>query len=63
MRVLIAFFEPNRLEAYSSLTPFLKQYPQYAELKHKINYRMSRLKQPYRHPEFTLFRLKVKRND
>ena len=63
MRVLIAIFNGNRLEAYSSLTPFLKQYPQYAGLKHKINYRMSRLKQPYRHPEFTLLRLKVKRND
>ena len=63
MRVLISIFEGNRLEAYSSLTPFLKQYPQYAGLKHKINYRMSRLKEPYRHSEFTLLRLKVKRND
>ena len=63
MRVLIAIFNSNRLEAYSSLTPFFQEYPQYAELKNKINYRMSRLKQPYRHPEFTLLRLKVKRND
>jgi len=63
MRVLISIFNGNRLEAYSSLTPFLKQYPQYAGLKHKINYRMSRLKEPYRHSEFTLLRLKVKRND
>ena len=63
MRVLIAKFEGNRLEAYSSLTPFLKQYPQYKGLKNKIDYRMSRLKEPYRHPEFTLLRLKVKRND
>jgi hypothetical protein len=63
MRVLIAIFEGNRLEAYSSLTPFFQKYPQYAELKEKINYRMSRLKQPYRHSEFSLFRIKVKQND
>lgn len=63
MRVLIAIFEGNRLEAYSSLTPFFQKYPKYAELKNKIDYRMSRLKQPYRHPEFTLLRLKVKQND
>lgn len=61
MRVLIAIFEGDRLEAYSSLTPFFQKYPQYAELKNKIDYRMSRLKQPYRHPEFTLLRLNVKR--
>lgn len=63
MRVLIAIFEGDRLEAYSSLTPFFKEYPQYAELKNKIDYRMSRLKQPYRHSEFSLLRLKVKQND
>ena len=63
MRVLIAIFDGNRLEAYSSLTPFFQEYPQYKGLKEKIYYQMSRLKQPYRHPEFTLLRLKVKRND
>ena len=41
MRIILAIF-PDRFEVYGSLKPFFEQYPQYAELKDKIDYTMSR---------------------
>ena len=61
MRIILAIF-PDRFEVYSSLKPFFDQYPQYAELKDKINYTMSRKKQHYNHVDFELQRLNVRRS-
>jgi hypothetical protein len=58
MRILLAEFD-DRIEAYTSMKPFLDKYPQYKRLKEKINYRMSRKKQPFESSEFRLYRLKV----
>ena len=41
MRIILAIFT-DRFEVYGSLKPFFEQYPQYAELKDKIDYTMSR---------------------
>ena len=35
MRIILAIFT-DRFEVYGSLKPFFEQYPQYAELKDKI---------------------------
>jgi short-subunit dehydrogenase involved in D-alanine esterification of teichoic acids len=43
MRIILAIFK-DRLEVYGSLKPIFEQYPQYAELKDKIDYTMSRKK-------------------
>jgi hypothetical protein len=53
MRIILAIFT-DRFEVYGSLKPFFEQYPQYAELKDKIYYTMSRKKLPFEHPEFKL---------
>jgi hypothetical protein len=37
MRIILAIFQ-DRLECYGSLKPFFEQYPQYAELKDKIEH-------------------------
>ena len=50
------------LEVYSSLKPFFEQYPQYTELKDKIDYQMSRKKLPFEHSDFKLQRLNVRRS-
>lgn len=47
MRIILAIFT-DRFEVYGSLKPFFEQYPQYAELKDKIDYTMSRKKLPFR---------------
>lgn len=65
MRVILAIFKDRNLgtyEIYGSLKPFFEQYPQYAELKDKIDYTMSRKKQPYKHVDFELQRLNVRRS-
>jgi len=61
MRIILAKFT-DRLEVYGSLKPFFEQYPQYAELKNKINYKMHRKKQPYKHVDFELQRMNVRRS-
>ena len=55
MRIILAIFT-DRLEVYSSLKPFFEQYPQYTELKDKIDYQMSRKKLPFEHSDFKLQR-------
>ena len=65
MRVILAKFKDRNLgtyEIYGSLKPFFDQYPQYIEIKDKINYTMSRKKQPYKHVDFELQRLNVRRS-
>ncbi len=61
MRIILAIF-PDRFEIYGSLKPFFDEYPEYSGLKDKIDYIMSRKKQPYKHPDFELQRLKVRRS-
>ena len=64
MRVIVVKFKDRLLgeyECYSSLKPFFEQYPQYAELKDKIDYTMSRKKLPFEHSDFKLQRLNVRR--
>lgn len=61
MRIILAIFN-DRFEAYTSLKPFFEQYPQYAELKDKIDYTMSRKKLPFEHSDFKLQRLNVRRS-
>jgi hypothetical protein len=61
MRIILAIF-PDRFEVYGSLKPFFEQYPQYAELKDKIDYTMSRKKLPFKHSDFKLQRLNVRRS-
>ena len=65
MRIILAKFKDRNLgtyEIYGSLKPFFEQYPQYAELKDKIDYQMSRKKQPYKHVDFQLQRLIVRKS-
>lgn len=65
MRVIVVKFKDRLLgeyECYSSLKPFFEQYPQYLELKDKIDYTMSRKKQSYKHVDFELQRLNVRRS-
>lgn len=59
MRIILAIFN-DRFEAYTSLKPFFEQYPQYSELKDKIDYTMSRKKLPYEHSNFKLQRINVR---
>ena len=61
MRVVLAIFT-DRFEVYGSLKPFFEQYPQYAELKDKIDYTMSRKKLPFQHSDFKLQRMNVRRS-
>ena len=61
MRIVLAIFA-NRFEVYGSLKPFFEQYPQYAELKNKIDYTMSRKKLPFEHSDFKLQRMNVRRS-
>ena len=61
MRIILAIFT-DRFEVYGSLKPFFEQYPQYAELKDKIDYTMSRKKLPFEHSDFKLQRLNVRRS-
>jgi hypothetical protein len=61
MRVILAIFT-DRFEVYGSLKPFFEQYTQYAELKDKIDYQMSRKKLPFVHSDFKLQRLNVRRS-
>ena len=61
MRIILAIFN-DRFEVYGSLKPFFEQYPQYAELKDKIDYTMSRKKSPFEHSDFKLQRLNVRRS-
>ena len=65
MRVILAIFKDRNLgtyEIYGSIKPFFEQYPQYAELKDKINYQISRKKLPFEHSDFKLQRLNVRRS-
>lgn len=65
MRVIIVRFKDRLLgeyECYSSLKPFFEQYPQYADIKDRIYYTMSRKKQPFKHADFELQRLNVRRS-
>ena len=61
MRIILAVFN-DRFEVYGSLKPFFEQYPQYAELKDKIDYTMSRKKLPFEHSDFKLQRPNVRRS-
>jgi hypothetical protein len=61
MRIILAIFS-DRFEVYGSLKPFFEQYAQYAELKDKIDYTMSRKKLPFEHSDFKLQRLNVRRS-
>ena len=61
MRVILVIFN-DRFEIYGSLKPFFEQYPQYAELKNKIDYQMSRKKLSFEHTDFKLQRLNVRRS-
>ena len=61
MRVILVIFN-DRFEIYGSLKPFFEQYPQYAELKDKIYYIMSRKKLPFVHSDFKLQRMNVRRS-
>jgi hypothetical protein len=61
MRIILAIY-PDRFEAYSSLKSFFEQYPQYLEIKDKIDYQMSRKKLPFEHSDFKLHRLNVRRS-
>ena len=61
LRIILAIFT-DRFEVYGSLKPFFEQYPQYAELKDKIDYQMSRKKMPFEHSDFKLHRLNVRRS-
>ena len=58
MRIILVKFT-ERFEAFTSLKPFFDTYPQYAELKDKIDHVMSRKKQNFEHEDFTLYRLSV----
>jgi hypothetical protein len=65
MRIILVRFKDRLLgeyECYSSLKPFFEQYPQYDELKDKIDYQISRKKQPYKHVDFELQWLNVRRS-
>lgn len=65
MRVIPAIFKDRNLgtyEIYGSLKPFFGQYPQYVELKDKIDYTLSRKKLPFEHSDFKLQRLNVRRS-
>lgn len=61
MRIILAIFT-DRFEVYGSLKPFFEQYPQYAELKDKIDYTMSRKKLHFEHSDFKLQRMNVRRS-
>jgi len=61
MRIILAIFT-DRFEVYGSLRPFFEQYPQYTELKDKIDYAMSRKKLPFEHSDFKLQRMNVRRS-
>jgi hypothetical protein len=58
MRIIKAIFS-DRNEYFSSLKPFFEKYPQYECFKDKIDYALSRKKQPYKHEEFELQRINV----
>ena len=61
MRIILAIFN-DRFDVYGSLKLFFEQYPQYAELKYKIDYTMSRKKLPFEHSDFKLQRMNVRRS-
>ena len=58
MRIIVAIFN-DRKEYYTSLKPFFERYPQYECIKDKIDYVLSRKKQPFKHEEFELQRIHV----
>jgi hypothetical protein len=59
MRVILITFINGQKAAFSSLKPFYRDYPQYAELKDKIDYRLSRKKEPFICSDFMCERLDV----
>ena len=61
MRIILAVFT-DRYEIYGSLKPFFEQYPEYAELRHKIEHVMSRKKLPFTHLDFKLLRLHIRKS-
>lgn len=58
MRIILAVF-PDKVESFSTLSPFFNKYPQYKELTNRINESISRKKNPYIHSDFTIHRLTV----
>lgn len=61
MRIILAIFT-ERFEVYGSLKPFFEQYPEYKKFNDNINTYLSRKKEPYKHDEFTLIRLDVRKS-
>jgi len=59
MRIILVIFT-DRFEVYTSLKPFYAAYPDYKQYNENINTYLSRKKEPYKHNDFTLIRLKVR---
>jgi hypothetical protein len=57
--VLITFTDGNKIP-YSSLKPFYRDYPQFEALKNKIDYQLSRRKEPFICSDFTAERMEVR---
>jgi hypothetical protein len=60
MRIILAIFT-DRFEAFSSLRPFYNTYPEYEQFSDNIDTYLSRKKEPYKHKDFTLIRLDVRK--
>jgi hypothetical protein len=61
MRIILAIFS-DRFEAFSSLRPFYDTYPEYEKFSYNIDTYLSRKKEPYKHQDFTLMRLDVRKS-
>lgn len=61
MRIILAIFN-DRFEAFSSLKPFYDAYPEYEKFSDNIDTYLSRKKEPYKHQDFTLIRLYVRKS-
>ena len=60
MRIILITFANGKKQPYTSLKPFYREYPEYGKLKTQIDYRLSRLKEPFTCSEFTAERLEVR---
>ena len=58
MRAIFVIF-PDRFEAFTSLKPFYKKYPEYKKHDAAINTALSRKKIVYEHRSFRLMRLSL----
>jgi hypothetical protein len=60
--ILFTNKQTGEVECFSSLKPFFKKYPSFVEVSDKIDYIMSRKKEPYETESIKLQRVEVQRS-